>query len=274
MMVFMTKMPREILIEPIETPPSFQALVCGYHWSRDTVGESGAVIYRLHHADKPSLYLKHGLGAAAADVFDEAARLRWLLGRISVPQVCHFEACGDDAWLAMTSTPGHTAYQVLESHPEKMLETVKLLARFLKNLHALPLSECPFHSDVQSRLALAHQRMTAGLVDTDDFDDAHEGWTAEQVWAKMMDLVPLNNDEVVTHGDYSLDNIIIEHGCVTGCIDVGRVGRADRYQDIAILWNNLSEFGDAAQAQFIREYGIDILDERKIEFYLALDEFF
>ncbi|MCY3126397.1 hypothetical protein ECE26_17640, partial [Acinetobacter baumannii] len=42
-------------------------------------------------------------------------------------------------------------------------------------------------------------------------------------------------------------NLIFDEGKLIGCIDVGRVGIADRYQDLAILWNCLGEFSPSLQ---------------------------
>ena len=61
---------------------------------------------------------------------------------------------------------------------------------------------------------------------------------------------------------------------MTGCIDVGRLGAADPYQDLAILWENLGEFGADAQRALWRAYGVAAPDERKLLFHLCLDEFF
>lgn len=90
----------------------------------------------------------------------------------------------------------------------------------------------------------------------------------------MQALLPLSPDPVVTHGDYSLDNLLIQDGEVVGCIDAGRVGIADRYQDIAIVWNCLGEFGPESQEGFLRAYGIAGPDRRKLDFHLMLDELF
>ncbi|MBN8844002.1 MAG: phosphotransferase [Sphingomonadales bacterium] len=81
-------------------------------------------------------------------------------------------------------------------------------------------------------------------------------------------------DPVVTHGDFSLDNVFVRAGSIVGCIEVGRVGITDRYQDLAIIWNCLDEFGDAPQERFLHQYGIADADQRKLQFHLLLDEFF
>ena len=63
-------------------------------------------------------------------------------------------------------------------------------------------------------------------------------------------------------------------GAVVGCIDAGRVGIADRYHDVAFLWNRLGEFDAPLQDRFLEQYGFADADERKLQFHLLLDETF
>jgi len=266
---------RETGCGPIPVPASMAADVAGYRWSRSTVGESGGDVYRLHgKAGSPDLYLKRGAGQVAGDIGAEAARLRWLAGRLPVPVVVDFVQTSGQAWLLMTALPGHTAYQLLTTRPYLATGVVDALAAFLRQIHAIPVDACPFDSALGPRLARARGRIDAGLVDEDDFDEEQEGWTAEQVWDAMQALLPLDVDPVVTHGDYSLDNLLICDGQVSGCIDAGRVGKADRYQDLAIAWNCLAEFGAALQQRFLEQYGIREPDRRKLQLHLMLDELF
>lgn len=257
------------------TPADITAAAAGYLWARDTVGESGGRVYRLHgKAGAPALYLKHGTDAVADDIGLEMVKLRWLADYLPVPAVTQFARTGDEAWLLMTALPGQTAYQVMAARPDLQGAVVDALATFLHRLHAIPVDACPFTSGHACRLARARTRIDGGLVDEDDFDDEREGWTAQQVWDAMQALLPLAPDPVVTHGDFSLDNLIIQGGDVVGCIDVGRAGIADRYQDLAIAWNCLGEFGPALQQRFLARYGIDQVDRRRLQFHLLLDELF
>jgi aminoglycoside 3'-phosphotransferase-1 len=268
-------MNRKEACAPVPAPASICAELIGYEWARDTVGESGGGVYRLHgKANAPDLFLKHGKDAIADDITDEMVRLRWLARYVSVPAVAHFARTPDEAWLLMTAVPGTTAYQVMESRPELRLAVVDELARVLRRLHAIPVNECPFASDHAYRLTRGRARIDAGLVEEDGFDEEREGWTAEQVWEAMQRLLPLAPDPVVTHGDFSLDNLLIRDGEVVGCIDAGRVGIADRYQDLAIVWNCLGEFGASFQERFLMQYGIPNPDQGKLKFHLMLDELF
>lgn len=266
---------REEACAAAHVPADMSAGLAGYEWARDTVGESGGAVYRLHDkAGAPDLFLKYGKGAAADDIGDEEARLRWLGGYLPVPAVVHFTRTPDEAWLLMTALPGKTAYQVLETSPGQRVAVVDAMAGFLRRLHAIPTSACPFTSEHPYRLARARARLDAGLVDEDDFDDERQGWTAQQVWEAMQALLPLAPDPVVTHGDYSLDNLLLRDGEITGCIDAGRLGIADRYQDLAIAWNCLGEFGPALQQRFLEQYGVRELNQDKLAFHLMLDELF
>ena len=256
-------------------PAGVSAELIGYNWARDNVGESGGAVYRLYgKPGAPDLFLKHGENTLAHDLADEMVRLRWMAKHIAVPAVTHFVALPGEAWLLMTALPGETAYQALEAQPEDRMAIVDGLADFLRRLHAIPISDCPYTSDHRYRLGLARQRIDAGLIEEDDFDEEREGWTAEQVWQAMDQLLPFPPDPVVTHGDFSLDNLLMVDGEVIGCIDAGRVGIADRYQDLAILWNCLEEFGEELQVRFLARYGISNLDHSKMQFHLMLDELF
>jgi aminoglycoside 3'-phosphotransferase-1 len=266
---------REIACAPVAAGAVPPALLAGYRWARDTVGESGGAVWRLHgKAGAPDLYLKHGRGDIAGDITDEMVRLAWLGRHVAVPAIVHFHRSVDEAWLLMTALPGQTAYQCLEADAAAGPAVVDALAGFLGRLHAIPVAACPFNADADHRLMLARQRLDAGLVATDEFDDARAGWTAAQVWAAMQALLPLAPDPVVTHGDFSLDNLLIAGGEVVGCIDVGRAGIADRYQDLAILWNCLGEFDAALPARLFTAYGIARADKAKLQFHTMLDEFF
>lgn len=68
--------------------------------------------------------------------------------------------------------------------------------------------------------------------------------------------------------------LLDEHGQVTGLIDVGRLGLADPYQDLAVLWNCLNEFGTELQQQMWADYCIQTPDADRLEFHLCLDEMF
>jgi len=265
---------RETRAKAALVPPGLADLVAGMTWERDLIGEAGATVHRLHAPGRATLYLKHGTGEPAEDITAEMVRQRWLGRFMRVPDVRAFHYVENQAWLLNTAIPGRTAYEALTSEPDEQIKIVSAIAEHLRALHAIPITECPFNSRHVLRLAEARRRLEAGQVVTSDFDPEHENWTPEQVWEEMTALLPIEEDLVVTHGDFTLDNILIEGFEVTGLIDLGKAGIADRYQDLAPIWSNLGEFGKRLQAHFFRAYGIEEPEIRKIRFHLDLGEFF
>lgn len=264
---------REEAIEPVAVPAGLTAAVAGLAWFRDRVGESGCAVYRLEDAGGDSLYLKMGRGPVLDDLVDEMVRLRWLAGQLPVPPLHGFALEAGCGWMLTGRMPGRTAYQMLAADPSAAPALAVELGHFLRRLHALPVERCPFNADHRLRLAAARVRVEAGEVDEDDFDAVRRGQSAAQLWDAMLAALPSAFERVVTHGDFSLDNLFVVDGVVTGCIDLGRVGIADPWQDLAILWNSLEEFGEDAPRRMLRAYGV-ALDPARLDFHLRLDEFF
>ena len=73
----------------------------------------------------------------------------------------------------------------------------------------------------------------------DDFDEVRAGHTAVDLFGELLATAPADEDIVFTHGDFCLPNIILDRGAddeveITGLVDCGGAGIADRYQDIAL----------------------------------------
>jgi len=268
--------PGEEETPPLPVPAGLTDLMAGRRWMRQHTGQSGSGVYRLLHPEAPDLYLKQAVGPAVASLAEEMTRFHWLAGqRVMVPEVLAFLSVGETAWLVTTALLGRTAHDCLcEADTATRRDIVTEIARFLRSFHELPVDDCPFNSGHAMWLSHARQRMADGDVDTGAFDEEHAGWPPFQVWQKMMTLLPMTVDPVVVHGDFTLDNVLMVDGRVTGCVDVGRAGTADRYHDIAPLWNTLRPFGRDLQAAFLHDYRILRPDDRKLRFHLCLDEFF
>lgn len=239
-----------------------------------TDGQSGAGIVRLC-GDAGDLFLKTGRGHVRQLVLDEAERLRWSNGRIPAPRVVAAVEEADAAWLLTTPLPGVSAGDFIKADRARAVAVAEAMAAFLLQLHAVPVADCPFDSGVAAWLPVVRRLVADGLVDTDDFDDEHGGWSAERVLAKVEEMAWAERGRVVVHGDFSLGNIIIgDDGAIVGCIDVGRLGVGDPYRDIFIGWRDLGGFGAAAQAAFLAALAIDTLDPQRRELHRALDELF
>jgi aminoglycoside phosphotransferase len=157
---------------------------------------------------------------------------------------------------------------------------VTALAAGLRALHATNISACPFDQSRRTRVAAAEARVRAGVVDEADFDGERQGQSASQLYADLVANPPATEDRVFTHGDYCLPNVILSEDAtgkfnVSGFVDCGNAGIADRYQDLALCARSVAgNLGpDLVPALFAR-YGLDRVDESKLRYYQLLDEFF
>jgi aminoglycoside 3'-phosphotransferase-2 len=256
----------------LKTPPSWQARLGGYRWSAQDIGCSEADVFRLDADGRPSLFVKREPEAPLAELRGEAERLRWLAAAgIACAPVLDLAAFDGHDWLLLGALPGR---DLLASGIEPAAG-IGLLAQALGALHALDTRSCPFDHRAGVRIAHARARMAAGLVDEDDLDDDNQGLAPELLFARLEDMAPAAEDLVVTHGDACLPNLIVDDaGRLSGWIDCGRLGVADRWQDLALAARDIGEeWGQAWVAPFLRAYGVEA-DGAKISFYRLLDEFF
>ncbi len=169
----------------------------------------------------------------------EVDRLRWAVRYAAVPEVI---SVGDD-YLVTRALPGESAVGKRWSrHPEI---AVPALGGGLRALHdALPVDDCPFDWSVDSRLA------RAGLP---------------PVAAPAIDLAE------VCHGDACAPNTLIAaDGSWSAHVDLGSLGVADRWADIAVgamstEWN----YGPGWTRAYLRGYGI-APDPARMAFYRRL----
>lgn len=254
---------------PENLPPQLAALG-DREWSEVTLGESGAGVWRIGGKGE-TLFLKHAPVHPLSEMPGEVARLDWLASTpIAAPRVRdNFEVDGS-FWLLMTALPGRD----LTEFTDEPATLCQILASGLRALHALDPADCPFDHRLTSKLAKGAANVAAGLVDETDFDDAHDGWTAQAVLDRLLTHQPTGEDLVVAHGDASLPNIMAENGRFSGIIDCGRLGVADRWQDLAIACRSvIFNCGAAHVPTFLAAYGAD-WDEERFRYYCALDELF
>ena len=227
-----------------------------YEWIPVTHGMSGAATYRLTGSEP--LYVKLAAGMVA-----EAGRIEWL-STVGIPGPKLLDAGETDGvqWLVMTAVAGRT---VADPWPaDQRMRVIDAAARQLRALHALPVRDCPFDRTLDVALAEARNRQP-------DNPELH---------AELTKLRPTAEDLAVCHGDYCTPNVLVdpETFAPTGLIDLGRLGRADRYSDLALMCGSLRnglnpQYGEEHVERFLTAYGADA-DDGRLEYYLRLDWLF
>jgi aminoglycoside phosphotransferase len=250
--------------------PSLQDILLSTYEHRSVLtGMSSADVYYLPDLDA---YLKIAPSDGLSNLSREKEVLEWLEGKLRVPKVLEFEE-RDGKQLILLSD--HLAAH--RDDPATIYDLLERSARALRQVHDLPIDNCPFAQDIDTKLAVALDNIREGFVDESDFDEKNLGRTAEEIYAELVEKKPPAEDLVFTHGDFCLPNYLVLDGELSGFIDFERGGVADRYQDIALFLRSFTfnvEIPVDINEIFCHAYGIDSLDEEKMYYYRLLDEVF
>jgi aminoglycoside phosphotransferase len=205
----------------------------------------------------------------------EAERMAWLAAHTSVPTVIDAGSDGGREWLVTEALSGSDATDPVHGHDAVSL--VRLLGTGLRQLHdRVPVDRCPFDASTDTDVDRARLRMEAGRVDAGDFGGLHRGLAADELYELLLASRPSDPDDlVVLHGDYCVPNVIVDHGTISGYVDVGRCGVGHRHRDLAIGARSIARnFGGEGVGLFFDAYGIDEPRLAWLDFFVMLDEFF
>jgi len=215
---------------------------------------------------------------------NEHIMMKWLENKVSVPEcVCNITENGKN-YLLMSKISGKMSCEDEFLNEPGFL--VSVLADALKSLWSIDISGCPVKNDLSTVLSSALYRVEHGLVDVDDAEPETFGKNGFKDPAELLKWLYDNRpaeDFVLSHGDFCLPNIFINEGRFSGFVDIGRMGIADRYQDIALccrsLHHNFSgiysgkSYPGYDEKMFFDALGIEP-DYDKIRYYILLDELF
>jgi aminoglycoside phosphotransferase len=253
-------------------PPALTQAVSGYAFRQIHLGLSPSKVFRLEAKNKKSLYLKIAPRVPGFSLFQEKLKLNWLENRIPVPKVMQFYENQNTDYLLLSEISGLPASD--NSLKDNVSRVIEQMVNGLKQIHELPVKKCPFDERMNYKIELVRERIAKNLIDIKDFEEEHQGKTAEDMFERLLSAKPEGEDLVFTHGDYCVPNVILENGKLSGFVDWGNAGVADRYQDVALLTRSISHnFDDGWEKKIFEIYGIEP-DPKKIEFYKLLDEFF
>lgn len=238
------------------------------------VGESSADVYMIETYKDLNYYLKvQEKKFGNKELINELNAITWLKDFAITPQVEFFLESEHFEYLCISEVIG----QNFNIAKEKLTidKSVTLYAKSLKSLHAINIDDCSIHHELAIKLPEAVYQIENDLVNPKDFEDEYKLYGPKELYAYMMTMLPTEEELVYTHGDYCFDNLIYRPKMLLGFIDLGNGGIADKYHDIAIALRSIKHsFGLEYVHVFLQAYGLEAIDDQKIEFYTILDEFF
>ena len=261
----------------IELPDKIKSILGSSVYDSDTVGMSEASV--LLFEDK---VLK--IDKVCVESENERDVMLWLKDRLPVPEVICHEIYNGRSYLLMSKLPGVMSCD--ESYLTRPQELIEILATGLKMLWDTDISKCIYNFSLDKKLEMAQYNVEHDLVDTDNVNPDTFGENGFQSPGHLLDWLERNRPEediVLSHGDFCLPNIFIKDGKISGFLDLGKTGCADRYQDIALCYRSLKDNyegkysggtyeGFDPDSLFIH-LGIEP-DWDKINYYILMDELF
>ncbi len=226
---------------PIPVPAPVRSVAAGRPVDAVWENQLGGITWQV--GDPADVFVKWQ-PAGAVDLGAEIERLRWLAPHTTVPEVVDAGEDADSEWFVTAALPGSTA--VAEGWKADPELAVRAIGDGLRRFHdAVPVAECPFDWSIESRLA--------GHGDPD------------------VGPPPSIDRLVVCHGDACAPNTLVaDDGRFVAHVDMGSVGVADRWADLAVAsWSLDWNFGAGWGVPLFEAYGVDP-DGVRIEFYRRL----
>ena len=255
-------------------PKNLEKILKGYNREKVSIGWSKSEIFKFTKTMAPTLFLKINRNFEVSFFNHEFVMLNWLKGKLPVPDVIYQYKEGDQEYLLLSEIPGKVSYEVFSKSDIEV--NLGILANGLQKFHTLSTSGCPRKITIEMMMQHAETRLKQGLISNETFDVRWKHKSPEELFNEVKRLKPKTIDEVVTHGDYCLPNVMIKNNELSGFVDLGSVGINDRFYDIAaVIWSISYNFGEKWISVFLENYGItqDETYREKILFYQMLNEF-
>ena len=173
---------------------------------------------------------------SGTDLTGEAVRLSWAQPFTPVPPLISQGSDGSGSWLVTAAIPGQNAASSRWKAEPQI--AVRAIGEGLRSMHeSLPVNRCPF------------------------------SWSADDRLAET----PPVDQLVVCHGDSCAPNTLLtDDGRWSAHVDLGALGTADRWADLAIAtWNVTLNYGAGWENLLLDAYGV-ALDAERSRYYRLL----
>ncbi|WP_254791320.1 APH(3'') family aminoglycoside O-phosphotransferase, partial [Vibrio cholerae] len=187
----------------------------------------------------------------------------------------------EGACLVITAIPGVPAADLSGAD---LLKAWPSMGQQLGAIHSLSVDQCPFERRLSRMFGRAVDVVSRNAVNPDFLPDEDKSTPQLDLLARVERELPVRLDQertdmVVCHGDPCMPNFMVDPKTLqcTGLIDLGRLGTADRYADLALMIANAEENwaapdeAERAFAVLFNVLGIEAPDRERLAFYLRLD---
>ncbi len=247
-----------------DLPAPVASIAVGRRVSVAWVNELGGTTFEIG-SGRDRCFVKWSPTSSPVDLDRERERLEWAFRYAAVPEVMEHGRSQRGAWLATKGLPGASAVDDRwKAAPDV---AVAAIGAGLRRLHdALPVAECPFTWSVDERIADIRERSALGAIQPAQPVAVDVGRALA-----ILERAPAIERLVVCHGDACAPNTLIgDDGRCCAHVDLGALGVADRWADLAIAtWSTAWNYGPGWEDALLDAYGVERDDER-IQYYRLL----
>ena len=184
---------------------------------------------------------------------EEYERLKWIEGKLNTPKAYYYNEKDNIKYLIMEYKKGSPSF--------KFDDIGYQLGKALKEIHQVNIENCPFNKYSPEQLLSNFLAKLDSIYP--EIQDNYKDETKETVIEFMKENIP--TDKVLTHGDYSMPNILINDGEIS-FIDLGELGISTKYLDIYYLMKSLKiNKKEEIFEEFLKGYGIDKINNNYIK---------
>jgi kanamycin kinase len=236
-------------------PPAVGTVAAGRVARLAWENEVGGLTYEVG-AGPDRCFVKWTPAASGIDLDKEAARLAWAAPFIAVPRLLSHGRDDAGSWIVTAALPGQNAASTRwKAEPRT---AVTAIGEGLRAMHdALPVPACPFSWTAEDRLAEIRGRAGEGRIDPASWDEVHQPLGISRALELLADI-PAADQLVVCHGDSCAPNTLLTgDGRWSGHVDLGELGIADRWADLAIAtWSTEWNYGPGWDGLLLDAYGV------------------
>lgn len=269
-----------------EIPKELFYMLKDYSCVQNKEGCSPAIVFQCKKNEE-ELYLK--IQQSDSLIKREHDIMKWLNGKLPVPEIKYFDEYNGWSYLLMTALNGHKVGTSKDEVSAPYENTIKLLADGLLMFQSVDISDCPFTNNFNINFQNAvynvetssyypdYISVNANFANIFDFNNSNDKSfiTSLELYNFLHKNKPqeLEDEICFSHGDYGLTNTFIDGNNVTGFIDIGGGGIADKWNDIAICIRSIGYH--SRNLDEMKKY-VDLLFERlciapdwdKINYYI------
>lgn len=213
---------------------------------------------------------------------NEHRMTRYLQDKLPVARIIEEAHVNGWHYLLMTRLPGVNLCD--SSILDDQVKLADLAADALRQMWAVNVKFCPSDRTLKQKFIEIEQCLRNGTITRETAMQAETyGPGGFDSPAQLFEWLVKHQPEeelVLSHGDFCLPNVLVAGRQITGFIDLGDAGLADKWLDIEkVLWsmwaNSTGKFGGKCR-RFDRKYLFDALgmppDEEKLRYYSLLSE--